>query len=164
MGEGTRIRRDRRSVSAVVASVLLVAIVVLLAGVAFVFLGSLTEPPVDEPDVEFEYAYDQDCLGDDSLTVVHGGGDTLDSARTFAVMNGTSHSFADIGAPDSFTAGNSVVLDATGSTQYSSDMWGETLRIVWEHPENDNSFVLAEFDVPQGCAVPGLGPTGIAAR
>lgn len=142
---------DERGVSAVVAIVLLVAIVVALGGIAGIYLTQLTDDSVTTPEVEFEFEYEGECIGDDDLRVVHAGGVDLQPARVDAVMNGTRYSFAAIGQTGPMTAGDSVTLNATGSTQYASDMWGQTVRVVWNHPNDRKTVVLASFELPDNC-------------
>lgn len=147
----TRLRLRNRAVSPVVATALLLGIVVILGAIASVFLTTVTDPPTQPPDPDIEYDYEQDCLGDDQLRVIYEGGRSLDAARTYAVLNGTRNSMAQLTGSDTFAGGDVVTLNATTGGGYDSDMWGETLRIVWVHPESGDSFVISEYEVPMGC-------------
>lgn len=139
-----------RGVSPVVGTVLLVAITLLLASLAGVYFTTLSEPPETEPEVDFGYTYNNDCLGSDDLVITHRGGEHFDASRTYAVLDGTSKSFDNLGTSGEVTAGDSIVIDGSGGS-YPADMMEMTVRIVWVHPENDESFVLEAFELPDPC-------------
>lgn len=143
-----RTDEDDRAVSPVVAIVLLVGITLLLAAVASVYFSTLTQPPKTEPDVDFEFGLDPDCIGDDVLSVDHVGGETLDPNRTYLVVKGTSHSFADLGVSDPMTAGDGVRVSAKNSN-YVSNMYDGSVRVVWVHPSNEESFVIGKYQLPE---------------
>jgi len=147
--------RDRkRGVSPVVGTVLLVAITLLLATVVGAYFTTLADPPTTEPEVDFGYSYNYDCFGSDDLEIVHRGGDDFDPSRTYAVLDETSKSFEELGASGDFTAGDTVVVSEDVDSEYPVDMMEMTLRIVWVNPENDESFVLETFEIPQACVAP----------
>jgi flagellin-like protein len=150
----------KRGVSPVVGVVLLVAITLLLATVVGVYFSTLAQPPTTEPEVDFGFAYNYDCFGPDDFEVVHRGGDDIDPSRTYAVLDGTSTSFAELGASGKFTAGNKVVVSKAVDSEYPVDMMEMTLRIVWVNPESDESFVLETFEIPRACVGPALEAGG----
>lgn len=151
--EPTTLFRDEDAVSPVVGVVLLLGITVVLGAIAGVYFFALTDTPTQQPSVDFEYNYDRVVLDCDTLVVIHDGGDTLDASRTTLRMGNESNSTANLGVGSEFTAGESISIDGdhpakSGGGYFPCDMGGETLRIVWEHPENGDSFVIGKYEVP----------------
>lgn len=126
---------DDDAVSPVIGVVLMVAITVILAAVIGTFvigLGSETDT-VPQASLEFEYS-------SGSVTIVHDGGDTLDAA-TLAIEETNTSSDAQVTASGDISAGD-LVADSTSVDS------GETLRVVYQHPDQDKSAVLATSTAP----------------
>jgi flagellin-like protein len=164
--------RDDRAASSVVGTVLLVAIVVILGAVVGLFVfdvgNRVTEPvPETSPSVEFEEN------GDDpeSIVITHEGGDDLrprnlavtvtDSdyiwrdGSLVAIVGGTGWSASGnaTGWPSGSTVSTGDTLEiADGSDGGTDDNLefdsGETVRVVWESPDTDETFTLARFRIP----------------
>ena len=142
MGSGN-IRSADDAVSPVISVILMVAIVVILGAVVSVFALGLAES-VDSPapSASFEFK----VLDDGDIKVTHAGGDTL---------KGEQLRFAGA-ALDKTGLGEAWSGDVTAG--YSAEVnvkAGETLLLIWQSPETDETATLAEYDVPDD-----VGPTG----
>jgi len=131
-----RTESDGRAVSPVVAGVAMVGVVVLLAAVATVVLGGLTEEREPSPDVTFSME-PGDVAGEQRI--VHEGGDTLDGDKV--EVRGVAD--PDALAGERFDASDNQTVVPTQ----------ETVRLVW-YGDHGTSYVLWEFDVDPSAIVP----------
>jgi len=129
--EKQKLMRRDRAVSETVSTVLLVAIVVVLAA-GFVVTGSDVFSPTEPvPEVSLSVSATGDPAAP-NLTVRHEGGDTL-SADELEIVGSYSGSLATEDGP--YTAGDALVEGVTVSPD-------ETIRV--RHVADGRSFVLAE--------------------
>lgn len=134
------VRCDDRAVTPVVSTILLVAIVVVLATViAGAGLGVASAIASPAPQTSFEFTTD-DATGD--VVVMTVAGDTVsgDQLRfSGAALEKTTHGSITEWAGKDVRAGSSAVVNVNPS---------ETLRLIWQSPTGRTEAVLAEYDVP----------------
>jgi flagellin-like protein len=130
-------------VSPVIGVILMVAITVILAAVIGTFVlnlgGSVSQTT---PQASFGFDYDAGATNNGSVTITHETGDSIESAR----LSTTGFDTKAGGDWDSVTspvsAGNSITL-------YNGADWsGETIRVVWNSENNENSATLSESTAP----------------
>lgn len=151
-----------RGQSEVIGVVLLVGVVVLLAGLAGLFIFDLSDDDLETaPQANFEV----DQYGNDTRQVrlYHDGGDVItDTAAITVTVNGTnelaeqgvSFSNAD-GNIDSQTdvffakngSGGIKASESTLNGTYGGLDAGTEIRIVWKPEDADNSAILFEYEV-----------------
>jgi len=159
LGERMEVRQlltDREAVSPVIGVILMVAITVILAAVIGTFVLGLGDQVQDTaPQASFNFEFDQGA-GDfsdtnDSLTVTHDGGDTLDRAQVSVTVGGTEGSSLTGGTYNDFpaasvSAGSSASYDEAGSgSQIAS---GTDVRVVWSSASSETSATLGQTTVP----------------
>jgi flagellin-like protein len=121
---------DRRAVSPVLGVALLIAITVILAGViGFVVLG-VGSGNTDGPSASL--------VADDLDTIVHKGGDELDTADVTVMVNGASSAYT-------VTGGDAILNSGEEITITTSPAAGDSIRVVWNDPNSDREVLLAEF-------------------
>ncbi|QZA88531.1 type IV pilin [Salinarchaeum sp. IM2453] len=120
---------DNRGVIPVLGSILLVALVVVLAAVSAVFIlnveGSLGEPAPTA-------AFDTDEVSEETVSVAHEGGDPI-ARSNLNISGGTIDN-----APETIAAGDTIEITPNNNS--------EQLRIIWEQDERTTS--LSEFSAP----------------
>jgi flagellin-like protein len=149
-----------RAVSPVIGVVLMVAIVVILASTAAVFIFGLTDNPDDAPQTRFTYEYNSSA---DKVTISVDGGQTIDSSNTKKlevqiITDSDSERItwaADDGGKvdltsDELKTGDSISIDdptdsKTGdhTVDFHFDS-GDTIKIIWESPKTQESEVIAD--------------------
>ena len=164
---------DDDAVSPVIGVILMVAITVILAAVIATFVLGLGEQVSDTaPNTSFSFDFEnssptQDSWGgsptdangnslDGNLTVTHSGGPNIDADQL--AITGTSRDFGSAGNAWSDTNG----IGGTSDPQYSSSdeisagdsivtgvNQGDTVSVVWENKEGDESSTLQRFEVPE---------------
>lgn len=150
-----------RGQSEVIGVVLLVGIVVLLAGLAGLFIFDLSDDNLEKaPQTNFEV----DQYGDDNMKVrlYHDGGDVItDTDAINVTVDGTnelaehgvsfSNANGDIDSQtDVFFAKNGSDIEASDSTLgtgYDGLAPGTEIRVVWNPEDADNSAILFEYEV-----------------
>lgn len=149
-----------RAVSPVIGVVLMVAIVVILASTAAVFIFGLTDNPDDAPQTRFTYEYNSSA---DEVTISVDGGQTIDSSNTkrleVQIISDSDSErttwAADGGGKvdltsDELKTGDSISIDdpTDSDTGYNTVGFnfdsGDTIQIIWESPETQESEVIAE--------------------
>ena len=125
---------DDKAVSPVIGVILMVAITVILAAVIGSFVlnlgGSLQQ---SAPQASFDFDYD-----DTEVTITHSTGDTIDSGSVDIVGSSGNVSW-----DTPISAGDSEVLTESGN--YSS---GDTIRVVWNSPNDETSATLSQSTAP----------------
>jgi flagellin-like protein len=150
---------DDRAVSPVIGVILMVAITVILAAVIGTFvLGLGDQISQTTPSASFQFDYDRDADNGDSLTIAHGGGDTLNANEVNITVSGESGMDEDgpfewngdtLGGGDEVSAGSSVTLDQdTVDTGGDLDLTETTVRVVWQSAEGDQSSQLGQWSGP----------------
>ena len=135
---------DKRAVSPVIGVVLMVGIVVALgAVVGGAVLGLGVGIGDTAPNTQFDASYDGD---DDTLTVTHVSGDTVDSDRLSYSFTGTED--VDGRFDDEITAGDSAKFSGLDENGDVVGVTGETFEMQWQSDNGESSSVLFEYDVP----------------
>jgi len=130
---------DDRAVSPVTGVILMVAITVILAAVIGTFVLGLGEQVQQTtPQASFSFDYD---TANDTVTVVHEGGDTLNSDNTNTVTIIDSSGAETDWALD-ITAGDSEDHDYSGASS------GDTIRVIWESTSGDRTATIGESTIP----------------
>lgn len=143
---------DDRAVSPVIGVILMVAITVILAAVIGTFvLGLGDQVSQTTPSASFQFDYDADDTGNETLTITHNGGDTLSASEVTVTanepfnMSGTWYSNATASWSDAsnsdISAGSSVTID-------HGDLSSHTVRVVWQAAEGDSSAQLGIWNGP----------------
>lgn len=149
-----------RGVTPVVGIVLLIAISLLLASTVAAFaltLGSQNEAPA-VPTTALEFEYEAVEGGNDTLSIVHKSGETLDDSTLEVVVEDATctggpdangrYDAADFGAPSVLSAGETITID--GSTTCSGgdlDLSTATVRVIWV-PGEESSQILQSWTGP----------------
>ena len=125
---------DDDAVSPVIGVILMVAITVILAAVIGTFVLGLGGNVNENPQVTWEFAQNNS-----NVDVTHNGGDSVEAAN----IGYAGAANVTIGTTDfsgTITAGDRDVNVSTTS--------GETFRIVYDNPENDQTSVIGTYEVP----------------
>jgi flagellin-like protein len=151
---------DEVAVSPVVGVVLMVAITVLLAATAAVFVTGLgSDKASGTPTTAFDFEYSQSGSGDE-LTISHASGDTVEAGTVAVSIRGAAYegtsddpngqydltTVGSLGSNSEVTAGTSVTV--TGSDLSGSgdlDLSDATVEVVWRSPDGDQSATLTTW-------------------
>ena len=135
---------DDSAVSPVIGVILMVAITVILAAVIGSFVlnlgGSLQQ---SAPQASFGFEYDID---NSNVTITHETGDSIPATRLNATATdggleyANSDTFADVG--DTISAGDAATYNNSGTWN------GETVRVVWNSENGENSATLSTSTAP----------------
>lgn len=136
-------RRDDRAVSPVIATILMVAIVVILAAVAGAYVLDLGTHSADPaPAVRFDAVYDERTTGNGQyLNVTVSGGERAPTHRLWFVVDGatdgagtdatlTSEPLDQVGS-ELITA-DTISIDATDFDTDPVDLSDATVTLVWD--------------------------------
>lgn len=127
------IQADRRGLSSVVGVLLMVAVTVILATTVGVFVFDIGEESTDiSPQIGWEYDYN-----DGNVTATFINGDETDAAYLTIEGDCAVSSLSHTGTVD---GGTSIRI---GDSCAPSN---ETLRIIWNSPENNQSAVIGQFE------------------
>ena len=124
---------DEKAVSPVVGVALLIAMTVILAAVIGAVVLGLGAGSADAPQASFSFEVD----ADNNLVATHEGGDTLNENEI--VLRGDVDADASF-TGDTLTAGESFTIDET-----DFDANTDTVRIVWQDPNSDQTHVLGTY-------------------
>jgi len=132
---------DDSAVSPVIGVILMVAITVILAAVigAFVLnLGQGVQQTAPQASFNFDYT-------NDSVDVTHETGDSIEAN----LLNVTSSAPIDYTGTEQFNdQGDTVSAGTTATYNVTNDWEGETVRVVWESENGENSATLSESTAP----------------
>jgi FlaG/FlaF family flagellin (archaellin) len=136
------------AVSSVLGVVLMVAVTIILAAVIGTFvLGIGADLTNSNPSAQWEFSESMNASGNDSVLILHGGGDDVDSSTIEVTIDGTTvyEDGSATGAPgftvdatnfdDPITSGDRLRIEA-------NNLEGSTLRIIWQ--TEDSSNILAK--------------------
>jgi len=136
---------DDSAVSPVIGVILMVAITVILAAVIGSFVlnlgGSLQQ---NAPQASFGFDYGNDT----SVNITHETGDSIEKSQLNATTgagnwDGSSTYFSDL-------SGDTISAGDTGTYVLSAGPWnGETVRVVWESQNGENSATLSSSTAPE---------------
>jgi FlaG/FlaF family flagellin (archaellin) len=146
---------DDDAVSPVIGVILMVSITVILAAVIGTFvLGLGEEVQQSSPTASFSMDFD---TSDNTVTVTHEGGDTIKSEEVLklSVSGATTGTWSGSGG-SAISAGNSAdycpgsgTVNTGGQVSSCSYTWdSDTVRVVWESQNGDNSATLSEQESP----------------
>lgn len=143
---------DDDAVSPVIGVILMVAITVILAAVIGTFVLGLGEE-VQQASPQASFSMDFAQSNDGQVLITHEGGDTIKGAAAVKITDsgGSSADWTTANDGTELTAGSSIYYcndGATGDTCSGSTWSGETLRVIWESQNGDNSATLSEQDAP----------------
>jgi FlaG/FlaF family flagellin (archaellin) len=146
------------AVSSVVAVVLLVAITIVLASLAAVFVLDVPLPGDDSPQARFDVTQANESVsgmgwgGNETevVTVEHVGGDSLDESTVNITVNGFqayNDSAQDIwtGSGEINSSDTARVAGYDGGNQALQE--GDEIEIVWTSADEDSSAVLRRYTV-----------------
>jgi FlaG/FlaF family flagellin (archaellin) len=126
----------------------MVAITVILAAVIGTFVLGLGDQVQDTaPQASFNFDF-----GTEDVTITHDGGDTIEDGDRITLVN--SGNWQNSGTPPAFTSGSEVsagssVTGTNGDGGGNAQDWaGETVRVVWENANGDNSATLSKAEAP----------------
>jgi flagellin-like protein len=128
---------DDDAVSPVIGVILMVAITVILAAVIGTFVLGLGGNVSSAPQAQVSFQFEQ---GAGDVALIHDGGDQLQSGELNVSETNYSTDVGDFSAGNEFSAGDELI-----SGSYDP---GETLRLVWEDPNSDQTNVIARSDAP----------------
>lgn len=159
---------DREAVSPVIGMILMVAITVILAAVIGTFvLGLGDQVQKSAPQTSFTFDFTDNSGTPDELAVTHDGGDTVVAGEIVSVgddnlqidSNGDDTFGGDAvrldAISDSFTATTDITAGTTVHLQANAaggaaddDMEAESVRVVWESDDGDNTATLGKWNGP----------------
>lgn len=154
--ERHRLLDGNEAVSPVIGVVLVVAMTIVLVAVAgTLLLGEVDDSAAPTARLTFEQNDGGDGWDNDNdyVNVTHEGGHTLDVENLYVQVDEEEVS---VGASDwaaHVSAGDRLSLtdapsDPAGSVYVGTDIGeGDTIRVVWEDPDSDRSFVVGEHEV-----------------
>lgn len=125
----------------VLATALLIAIVVTLAGViGFIVLDyQSADPP--QPTASLEFQQQAATVSSYNVTVLHRGGDPLPAEEVSVKITDGGGDGTDTGTlSETLTSSESQVITSTVES-------GDIIRLVWTDPEGPTSKILAEYTV-----------------
>lgn len=133
---------DDRGQSEVIGTILMVSIALIVAAGAAQFVFGIDIVRLGPPEAGPQVSFGTDEVGDD-LVVEHQSGDALEMETLTFTVDGEDASGdveADIGADDTWTSGEEVTVEDVEP--------GQTVRIVWNAPDSDESTYLLvhEYD------------------
>jgi len=135
---------DDDAVSPVIGVILMVAITVILAAVIATFVLGLGDQ-VSNTAPQASFSFDYDSTGP-SLDITHDGGDTIQGNELYVRGGGNDLEWqSGLGGSTEVRAGNSVTLGSGGSGSVSAS---DTIRVVYEAEEGDNSATIARWTGP----------------
>jgi len=143
MGERGGFLDDDNGATPVVGIVLLVAITLLLSAVvANAVFGLGLFDRETGPSIVFDDEYDEDA---EELDVTHESGSTVEMEHVVAVASGgngtvdVDFSRSTVSSSDTLMSGETLVLTDVQE--------GETIRLIWESPDSEKSYVVFKTTV-----------------
>ncbi|WP_435359247.1 type IV pilin [Haloarchaeobius sp. DFWS5] len=146
---------ESRGISSVISTVLMVAVVLIMAVSVGVFVfdidDALKEP---SPSAVFEFEYTD--ATSDTLNVSHQGGDTVDGDNVYVVVTGATvnggtsadgrYRWTDppLNGDEDITASSTAV----GNPGYNLDLSSASVVLVYDDPDTDESYVLDSWEGP----------------
>jgi flagellin-like protein len=147
---------DDRGVSPVIGVILMVAITVILAAVIGTFvLGLGDQVSQTTPQSSFQFDYDQSS--NDTLTIAHNGGDTLEASNVNVTIGGVNNTVDGSynwetgldGASGDINAGSTVEVNGGNVNNNNDlDLSSATVRVVWQASGGDSSAQLGTWSGP----------------
>lgn len=160
------ITADKRAVSPVIGTILLIAITVLLGATAaaYVFGFGDIASEKETPQVTFDFEYNRVVSGVDTMKIVLEGGETVTAGNLYLTISDASstspgdpngeydfHSLSgSFGASSEVAAGMSVTADGNlvGGSPSSLDLSAATVSVNWNNHETGNTALLASWTGP----------------
>ena len=128
---------DDEAVSPVIGVILMVAITVILAAVIGAFVLNLGGGQNAAPQASFEFSDD----GSSNMNIEHAGGDAIDNS-TISLQDESGNEITSSGlASNDWETGEVIHSGSSGVTNLNAD---ETVQIIWDNPESDESRVIGE--------------------
>jgi flagellin-like protein len=156
---------DDRAVSPVIGVILMVAITVILAAVIGTFvLGLGDQVSNTAPQATFGFSTEAvdggfDDGGDDGdgIEITHESGDSLDASNLEVSVSGSNgYTITDVTNvsdntvasewSDPVSAGDTLNITEDGANNYLES--GETVRVVYDNPDNDKTSTLKKYEIP----------------
>lgn len=147
-------RHEGRAVSPVIGVVLMIAVTVVLAGVAGIFIfGTGVVDVSPAPQTQFAFEYDASATSttgctdgsfdssNGELKIKHNGGDTIPADDLTIV--GAAPSRKAFHECSSLSSGDDVTIEDAAYVETSSD---DVVRLVWQGNERENSQTLAKWN------------------
>ncbi|WP_324661843.1 type IV pilin N-terminal domain-containing protein [Haloarcula sediminis] len=134
------------AVSPVIGVILMVAITVILAAVIATFVLGLGDSLSNSaPQANFDFDYDSSA---NDLTITHEGGDAIpESEIALRGASSGSNEGPGIDWDGSETAGDADIT-AGSSYTYTGVESGDTVRVIWQDSNGDNSATIGNWDGP----------------
>ena len=130
---------DDSAVSPVIGVILMVAITVILAAVIGTFVLNLGQGiNQSAPQASFGFDYEEP-----NVTVTHQSGDSIDSDQLSLVVEGEDPE--EWGGDESVSAGDSQTFNNSNS---GYTFTGQTVRLVWESENGENTATLSQGTAP----------------
>ena len=159
---------DDSAVSPVIGVILMVAITVILAAVIGTFVlnlgGSVSQTT---PQASFGFDFNDEATDGtntfDNVTITHETGASIESSQlnitgpsTFGYVDSSGGyatfgsarstiSYSDMGVSNDVSAGTAVTITKQDS---NGEFNGETIRVVWNSENRENSATLSEWTAP----------------
>lgn len=145
--------KDEDAVSPVIGVILMVAITVILAAVIGTFVLGLGDN-LQQTSPTASISFDATAGNDQSIDVIHDGGDSLDASTISIVIednsgdsDGTTLSSAGstwAEGDSKIVAGEIVTVTTTDGNAFDSD---DKIKVIWTSESGETSSVLREYQV-----------------
>ncbi|WP_267643983.1 choice-of-anchor W domain-containing protein [Haloarchaeobius amylolyticus] len=132
MGELTGSLGNRRGVSSALSTVLMIALVLVLAAAAGTFVFDLGERATESPP-QSAFSYEYDSVSG-KTTISYQGGTELSGTELYVLHDGVEESWVNLGGATAVTAGDEVDVSVGSSRK---------VQLVWKSPSGETSTVLA---------------------
>ena len=130
---------EERAVSPVVGVALLIAITVILAAVIGGVVLGIGPSGVDAPQAQLTADLNET---DNKANISHNGGNALPAEEVVIKVNDT-----ELTLDNDFTAGEDIDLaNGQGVDGLNGTYDGGDVTIVWQDPDSNSEFVIAEFE------------------
>lgn len=145
--------REDDAVSSVLGVVLMVAVTIILAAVVGTFVLGIGSDLTDEsPSASWDYSVDVGGGSNDTVLILHGGGETVDRSQVEVTIDGSTAyrdgsprgDFSLINGqnwPEEISAGDRLHLDDASTAAIES---GDMLQIIWTADSGERAAIIGE--------------------
>jgi flagellin-like protein len=136
---------EDRAVSPVIGVILMVAITVILAAVIGTFVLGLGQNVQSTPQASFQFDFNETS---NLVDVTHNGGDRLEVGDNTDSVLITGGGTTGTWVGDTTTVYNTSSLSAGDTYESYPFSNGDTVRVVWNGPNNESSATLGSQEAP----------------
>jgi len=124
--------QDNRGVTPAVATVFVVAIVLILSTVVGIYFFDIIDKASQEPAPQASFSFLQNG---NAVTVIHKSGATIPADELSFSVSGSEQKWTDVGSTGQVSAGSTAQLTVSGD---------QLIRLLWRPPNSERSAILVE--------------------